>query len=93
VKLKIKKYEYIWVDGKLHRNEVRQSNLKRYFNSVVVFLFKLINYNHVNVKDHNDKPMIKEILDIRGIRTCAYESNSGQVYICQFMWKFGKYYI
>lgn len=93
MKLKVKKYEYVWFDGKLQRNEIKQSKIRSWLVSIVVFLFKLINYKHVTVKDHNNKPMVKEILDIRGIRTCAYESNSGQVYICQFMWKFGKYYI
>ena len=93
MKLKVKKYEYVWVDGKLQRNEIEQSIIRRWLVSIVVFLFKLINHNHVTVKDHNNKPMVKEILDIRGVRTCAYESSGGQIYICQFMWKFGKYYI
>ena len=93
MKLKIKKYNYIWVDGKLQRNEIKQSKIRSWLVSIVVFLFKLINYNHVTVKDHNNKPMIKEILHIRGIRTCVYESNSGQIYICQFMWKIGNKYI
>jgi hypothetical protein len=93
MKIAIIKYDYKTVDGKLQRTEVPQSNLKSYFKSLLLFCFKTINYKHINAKDHNDKPMIKEILDIRGLRTCAYEDNSGQIYISQFMWKFGKYYI
>jgi|GEM_PF-3500055 len=93
MKIKFKNYKYQQIDGILVRTEMPQSNLKRFFKSILLWCFKLINYKHVTAKDHNNKPMIKEILDIRGIRTCAYESNGGQVYICQFMWKFGKYYI
>jgi len=44
-------------------------------------------------KDYNDEPIVKEILEIRGIRSCRYVGNGGQIVICQFMWKFGKYYI
>jgi hypothetical protein len=93
MKIKVKKYDYVWLEGKLHRSEVEQSNLKRYFNSVIVLLFKLINYKHVTAKDYDDKPMIKEITEIRGLRSCTYIGGGGQVVVCQFMWKFGKYYI
>jgi len=93
MKVKIKKYEYNTTNGKLERTEIPQSKLERWIKSILLFCFKKINYRHVNLLDHNDKPMIKEILDIRGIRTCAYEGSGGQVIIAQFMWKFGKYYI
>lgn len=93
MKLKVKKYEYVWLDGKLHRNEIEQSQIRRWFVSTAVFLFKLINYKHVTAKDYNDKPIIKEITEIRGLRSCTYVGNGGQVVTCQFMWKFGKHYI
>lgn len=93
MKIKIKKYQYTTANGKLERTELPQSNLKRYFKLALLYCFKLINYKYVNAKDYNDKPIVKEILDIRGLRTCAYEGNGGQVVIAQFMWKFGKYYI
>ncbi len=93
MKIKVKKYDYVWLEGKLHRSEVKQSKLKCYFNSLIVFIFKLINYKHVMAKDYNDEPIVKEILEIRGIRSCRYVGNGGQIVICQFMWKFGKYYI
>lgn len=93
MKLKVKKYEYVWVDGKLQRNEIEQSIIRRWLVSIVVFLFKLINYKHVTAKDYNDKPIIKEITEISGLRSCTYVGNGGQVVICQFMWKFEKHYI
>jgi hypothetical protein len=93
MKIAIIKYDYKTVDGKLQRTEVPQSNLKSYFKSLLLFCFKTINYKHINAKDHNDKPMIKDIIEIRGLRRCLYDNSWGQRYDAIFMWKFGKYYI
>jgi hypothetical protein len=93
VKINLRKYKLERIDGKFEKIPIFESKFKTWIKSIILFCFKKINYRHMNIKDHNDKPMISEILDIRGIRTCAYESSGGQVYIAQFMWKFGKYYI
>jgi hypothetical protein len=93
MKINLRNYEIQRIDGQLQKIELRESKLKRYFKLGVLKVFKTINYRHMNLTESNDKPVIKEILDIRGIKTCAYEGSGGQVVIAEFMWKFGKYYI
>lgn len=80
------------IDGKLQRIEMPQSNLKSYFISLLLFCFKLINYKHVYAKDEYDRPIVKEIIEIRGLRTCLYDNSWGQRYVAQFMWKIGNIY-
>ena len=93
MRVKIKKYKHSTVNGKLESTEIPQSNLRRWLNSVLLYCFKLINYKHVNLLDHNDKPVVKDIIEIRGLRRCLYDDSSGQRHDAIFMWKFGKYYI
>jgi hypothetical protein len=93
VKINLRKYKLERIDGKFEKTPIFESKFKTWIKSVVLYCFRKINYRHVNLKNHNDKPMINEILDIRGIRTCAYENSSGRVIIAEFMWKFGKFYI
>lgn len=93
MKIQIKKYNYQTVEGKTTRTEIPQSWVYRLFASIILFLFKTINFRHVYNKDEYDRFVVKEILDIRGLRTCAYEGIRGQVYISQFLFKIGKYYI
>jgi hypothetical protein len=93
VKIYIKKYNYQTVEGKLTRTEIPQSWVYQLFVNIILFLFKTINFRHVYNKDEYNRLVVKEILDIRGLRTCAYEGIGGQVYISQFLFKIGKYYI
>ena len=93
MKINLRNYEIQRIDGKLQRIELPETKLKHYFRLAVLKVFKTINYRHMNLTESNDKPVIKEILDIRGIKSCAYEGSGGQVVIAEFMWKFGKYYI
>ena len=93
MKIYIKKYNYQTVEGKLTRTEIPQSWVYQLFVNIILFLFKTINFRHVYNKDEYNRLVVKEILDIRGLRTCAYEGSGGQVYISQFLFKIGKYYI
>lgn len=93
MKIKIKKYDYQTIDGKITRKEIKQHWLYQKFVNMLLFIFKLINFRHVYTKDEYGRHYVQEILDIRGLRTCAYVSIGGQVYISQFMFKIGKYYI
>ena len=93
MKIYIKKYNYQTVEGKLTRTEIPQSWVYQLFVNIILFLFKTINFRHVYNKDEYNRLVVKEILDIRGLRTCAYEGIGGQVYISQFLFKIGKYYI
>jgi hypothetical protein len=93
VKIYIKKYNYQTVEGKLTRTEIPQSWVYQLFVNIILFLFKTINFRHVYNKDEYNRLVVKEILDIRGLRTCAYEGIGGQIYISQFLFKIGKYYI
>jgi hypothetical protein len=93
MKIKIKIYDYQTIDGKVTRTEIKRNWLPQMFVNILLFFFKLINFRHVYNKDEHGKQYVKKILDIRGLRTCAFESSSGQVYISQFMFKIGKHYI
>ena len=93
MKIYIKKYNYQTVEGKLTRTEIPQSWVYQLFVNIILFLFKTINFRHVYNKDEYNRLVVKEILDIRGLRTCAYEGIGGQIYISQFLFKIGKYYI
>ena len=93
MKIKIKKYEYNTINGKVKRTEIKRKWLPQMFINIILFLFKIINFRHVYNKDEYGRQYVKEILDIRGLRTCAFENNSGQVYISQFMFKIGKHYL
>lgn len=92
MKINLKNYKYQRIDDKLVRTEIPDSDLKHFFKSILLWCFKIINYKHVFALDHLDKPIVKEILDIRGIRTCRYVDYWGQVYTAQFMWKIGNKY-
>jgi hypothetical protein len=93
MKIKIKIYDYQTIDVKLTRTEIKRNWLPQMFVNILLFFFKLINFRHVYNKDEYGRQYVKEILDIRGLRTCAFENIGGQVYISQFMFKIGKYYI
>jgi hypothetical protein len=93
VKIQIRNYNWKHFNGKFQKVYIYRSYLKQKFIDIILFLFKTINYKHTHSKDEYGRQYITEIIDIRGIRTCAYETIGGQVYISQFMWKFGKYYI
>ncbi len=87
MRLNVKKYDYVWFGGKLHQIEIKQSKFKYHFKSIIIFLFKLINYKHITAKNCYNRPIIKEILEIKGIRSCKYVSYDGQIIICQFVRK------
>jgi len=89
MRINVKKYDYLRINDKLIRVEVKQHWLYKIFANIILFFFKQINYKHVYTK----YKYIKEMLTIRGLRTCSYEDVYGQIHIAQFMWKFGKYYI
>jgi hypothetical protein len=93
MKIKIKKYNYKTIDNKLTRIEIKRNWLCQLFINIILFLFKTINFRHVYNKDEYDRFVVQEILNIRGLRTCAYMGIGGQVYISQFLFKFGKYYL
>jgi hypothetical protein len=93
VKIKIKKYNYQTVEGKVVRTEIKRNWFCQLLINIILFSFKTINFRHVYNKDEYNRLVVKEILDIRGLRTCAYEGIGGQVYISQFLFKIGKYYI
>jgi len=93
VKIKIKKYEFNTLNGKVKRIEIKRNWLYQLFINIILFLFKIINFRHTYSKDEYGRRYVKEILDIRGLRTCAYLGIGGQVYISQFMFKIGKYYL
>ena len=93
MKIYVKKYNYQTVNDKVVRTEIKQNWFYQIFANILLFLFKIINFRHVYNKDEYDRLVVKEILDIRGLRTCAYVGIGGQVYISQFLFKFGKYYI
>ena len=93
MKIKIKKYEYNTLNGKVKRTEIKRNWLSQLLINIILFLFKTINFRHVYNKDEYDRFVVQEILDIRGLRTCAYEGIGGQVYISQFLFKFGKHYL
>jgi hypothetical protein len=93
MKIKIKKYNYKTIDNKLTRIEIKRNWFCQLLINIILFLFKTINFRHVYNKDEYDRFVVQEILDIRGLRTCAYMGIGGQVYISQFLFKFGKYYI
>lgn len=81
----IKEYDIIRnTDGKLERIEIDQDFFYFIFAQTCLFLFKLINWKHTHIKDEEGNYDIKEILDIRGFRTCRYESRWGQIYMAQF---------
>lgn len=81
------------IDGKLVEVPYTESKFKTWIKSIILWCFKKINSAHVNAKDDNGRLMVQNILDIRGLRTCSYETIGGQVIVGQFMWKIGKYYI
>ena len=91
MKIKIKKYEYNTLNGKVKRTEIKRNWFCQLF--INIFLFKTINFKHVYTKDEYGRPYVQEILNIRGLRTCTYMGIGGQIYISQFLFKFGKYYI
>ena len=93
MKIKIKIYNYQTINGKLTRTEIKRNWLPQMFVNILLFFFKLVNFRHVYNKDEYDRFVVKEILDIRGLRTCAFEGIGGQVYISQFLFKIGKHYI
>lgn len=93
MKIKIKKYEYNTLNGKVKRTEIKRNWLCQLLINIILFFFKLINFRHTYSKDEYGRHYVQEILDIRGLRTCAYEGIGGQVYISQFLFKFGKYYL
>jgi hypothetical protein len=93
MKIKIKKYDYQTIDDKLTKIEVKQHWLYQKFANIILFIFKLINFRHVYNKDEYNRYVVREILEIRGLRTCAYAGIGGQIYISTFLFKFGKYYI
>lgn len=86
-------YKLERVNDKLIEVPIYESKFKTWIKSIILWCFKKINHKHVNAKDDYDRLMVQKILDIRGLRTCSYETIGGQVYTSQFMWKFGKYYI
>jgi hypothetical protein len=93
MKIKIKKYEYNILNGKVKRTEIKRNWFCQLLINIILFLFKIINFRHTYSKDEYGRRYVQEILDIRGLRTCAYMGIGGQVYISQFLFKFGKYYI
>ena len=93
MKIKIKKYEFNTLNGKVKRTEIKRNWLSQMFVNILLFFFKLINFRHVYNKNEYGRRYVQEILDIRGLRTCAFVGIGGQVYISQFMFKIGKYYI
>lgn len=93
MKIKIKKYEFNTLNGKVKRTEIKRNWLLQILVNILLFFFKIINFRHTYSKDQYGRRYVQEILDIRGLRTCAYEGIGGQVYIAQFLFKFGKYYL
>ena len=93
MKIKIKKYEFNTLNGKVKRTEIKRNWLLQILVNILLFFFKIINFGHTYSKDQYGRRYVQEILDIRGLRTCAYMGIGGQVYISQFMFKFGKYYL
>jgi hypothetical protein len=93
MKIKIKKYKYNTLNDKVKRIEIKRNWFCQLFINIILFLFKTINFRHTYSKDEYGRHYVQEILDIRGLRTCAFAGIGGQVYISQFMFKIGKYYI
>ena len=87
MRIQIRNYNWKRIDGKFQKAYIKRSFWKQKFVDIILFLFKTINYKHINNKNEYNESYIKEIIDIKGIRTCAYEDQSGQIYISQFMWK------
>lgn len=83
----------ITVNGNIIETPLNEPKFKHWIKSIILLCFKKINHKHINIKDDYGRLRIKKILDIRGIRTCSYETLDGQVILTTFMWKLGKYYI
>jgi len=89
----IEEYQYKHVSGEIQRVPVIRHWTYRWMAAVVLFLFKMINYKHVYRKDEYDRIEVRKIYDIRGIKTCRYETQWGQMYVGEFMWRIGKWII
>ena len=93
MKIQVRNYNWKHIDGTFQKVYIYRSYWKQKYIDVILFLFKTINYKHTHSKDEYGRLYVQDIIDIRGLRTCSYMGIGGQIYISQFMWKFGKYYI
>jgi len=90
MRVNIEEYEYKYIGGNLMRIRIIRHWTYRLMVAIVLFLFKLINCKHVYRIDKYGRKEVIKIYDIRGIKTCRYETQWGQMYVGEFMWRIGK---
>lgn len=87
MKINVQKYDYKIIDGKLTKAPIVRNFLHRVIINFCLFVFKMINYKHIYNKDEYGRYYVRQIINIRGLRHCMYETFGGQRIQAIFMWK------